>query len=126
VGSFAIGGHRFVRLVADSAMGNAIRTGFYEVLLDGPVQVLAKRAKRLQEHIVNPNVDVQFTGTDRLFLRKDGICYPINRKSAALRVFSARSKEMQSYLKANKLSFKNDQFESSIALLASYYSQLSK
>jgi hypothetical protein len=124
VRNFSIGDHRFIRLVADSLTGTTIRTGFYEVLADGNVQVLARRSKRIQEHLNQRNIDVEFTTTDKLFIKKGGLYYPANRKGAALRPFADHNKEMLAYIKAQKLSFKRSQFEPSVVKLAEYYSSL--
>jgi hypothetical protein len=125
VQSFSVNDHRFVRLVADSSNSRVIDTGFYEVLLDGPVQVLGRRAKRLQEHIANRSIEVEFVSQDELFIKKAGTYYPVGRKSAALRAFADRGKEVQDYAKAQKLSFKKAGFEVSVVQLARYYSGLS-
>ncbi|MDO7850793.1 hypothetical protein [Hymenobacter convexus] len=124
VRSFSLNQHRFVRLVADSANRRVIDTGFYEVLLDAPVQVLARRSKRMQEHVGQQIVSVEFVPQDELFLKKAGTYYPVSRKSAALRVFADRGKEVQEYAKAQKLSFKKAKFEASLVQLAGYYSGL--
>ncbi len=121
---FTVNNHHFVRLVADSSGGTVIHTGFFEMLLDGTVQVVAKRAKRLQEHIAQPYINAEFTSTDRLFIKKAGTYYPINKKSAALRLFSDHSKEMQDYLKQQKSAFRNAPLESIIVQLAGYYCTL--
>ena len=44
---FALGGHTFVRLVADSA-GSPAPTGYYDLLVEGPMRVLAARHKDVQ------------------------------------------------------------------------------
>lgn len=124
VRGFSLGTHHFVRLLADSTASSGVQTGYYEVLFAGTVQVLAKRAKRMQERLEQNNLNVQFTAADRLFLKKAGAYYPVNRKSAVLRVFADHGKEVQAYLKANKLSFKKDQFEPSVVALAGYYNGL--
>jgi hypothetical protein len=124
VRAFSLNDHHFVRLVADSANRRVIRTGYYEVLLDTSVQVLARRSKRMQEQIAQRSIDVEFVTQDELFIKKAGSYYPIGRKSAALRVFADRGKEMQAYVKTEKLSFKKAHIEDSVAQLASYYSSL--
>jgi hypothetical protein len=124
VRGFTIAGHRFTRLVADSAKKSVIRTGFYEVLLDSTVQVLAKRTKRLQERLVQRFVDAAFISKDAVYLKKGGVYYAVGRKATAMRMFSDRSKEIQNYLKTHPLSFKKDKFEPSLVQLASYYSGL--
>lgn len=124
VSSFALGGHHFTRLVAGSASASVIRTGYYEVLLDSTVQVLARRTKRLQEHIVQPNINVEFTQTDNLFIRKAGQYYAVASKSSVTRLFADRSKELQQFIQARGLKFSKASRESDIVQLAAYYCSL--
>lgn len=124
VQSFSVTTHRFVRLVADSTTRAVIRTGFYEVLFDSTVQVMAKRAKRMQEHLTQSRLNVEFTPTDKLFIRKDGQYFPVASKSSVLRLFSDRAKELQKYVQETKLRFNKAQREASIIQLTSYYCSL--
>ena len=126
VRAFTIESHHFVRLQADSSAGKVIRTGFYEVLADGPVELLARRAKRMQKQVVQPYINVEFIPTERLFMRKGGTYYAVGSKAAALRLMADRSKEVQQYVQQNQLSFKKDFFETSLTLLARYYNSLSQ
>lgn len=123
---FTIGSHRFTRLVADSASRSVVRTGYYEVLLDSTVQVLARRSKRKQERINQPFIDVEFTPFDKLFIQKAGRYYPVASKSSAMHLFADHSKQMQKYLQEHKLRFNKEQREASIVQLATYYSSLPK
>lgn len=125
VQSFTIQGHRFIRLVADSASAKVIHTGFYEVLLDSSaVQVLAKRTKRLQEHINQRVVEAEFSEADKVVLKKDGRYYAIGSRASVVRPFADRAKEMQQFLQAHKLRFNRTQREASAVRLAAYYSGL--
>lgn len=125
VRAFSMQGHRFVRLVADSASAKVIRTGFYEVLLDsGAVQVLAKRTKHLQEHINQRIVEAEFSEADKVVLKKNGRYYAIGSKASAVRPFADRAREMQPFLQAHKLRFGRAQREASAVQLAVYYSGL--
>ena len=121
---FTLGDHFFTRLLADSSAGKVIRTGYYEVLLDGPVQVAARRVKHVREQIVQLNIDVLFEPADKLFLRQAGTYHAVGSKGAVLRLFSDHGKEVQSYVKAQKLSFKKALFESSVVRLTQYYASL--
>ena len=124
VRAFALNNHQFVRLVADSTAGTIIRTGFYEVLTEGPVRVLARRAKRLQEQLGQAHIDVEFIPTDKLFLKKNGQYYALNKKTALLRLLADRNKEVQKYVQAHKLKFQKKRFEASAVELARYYNGL--
>jgi len=125
VNGFRLGDHRFVRLVADSASADVLTTGYYEVLVDSACQVLARRSKRMQQKIVDGSIDVKFTPADKLLVKKGGRYYAVTKKSAALRLFADRSKEMQQYAQAQRLSFKKDRLEASVVQLARYYNRLS-
>ena len=126
VGSFSVGSHRFVRLVADSASADIIRTGYYELLADGPVQVLAKRSKTLYEHLNQPYIDVSFVETNRLYMQKAGRYHYVRSKGAALRLLADHGQEMQQYLKEHPLRFDKASRENSVAELARHYNDLSK
>lgn len=121
---FYIGNHYFVRLVADTTKGKVLRTGFYEVLQQGRVQLLAKRAKRLQEQLKTHNTNVEFTPADRLFARKDGIYYAVRSKGAVKRLFADKAKEIQAYMQTNKLRLNKAQFEDTLVELTRYYNSL--
>jgi hypothetical protein len=124
VRSFTIGPHQFVRLVADSASGNVLRTGFYEVLTEGPVQVLARRAKRLQEKREQDFINAELIVTDKLFVKKADRFYPITNKSSLLRLLADRGKDVQKYGQAHKLKFNKKHLEASAVELARYYNDL--
>jgi len=126
VRTFSVDGHQFVRLVADSASADIIRTGYYELLADGPVQVLAKRSKTMYEHLNKPYIDVSFTETNRLYLQKAGRYYAVGSKGKALRLLADHSQEMQQYLKEHHLSFSKAARENSVVELTRYYNGLSQ
>jgi hypothetical protein len=121
---FSIAGRRFFRLVADSVSGEIVRTGYYEILVDSTVQLLAKRAKRLQENEGQGKINAEYILMDRLFIKKDGLYYPINRKKSVTRLFSNRSSEIQKYIQANKLRFNKASREADSVLLTRYYNSL--
>jgi hypothetical protein len=124
VDAFTVNGHRFVRLVADSLTHDALRTGYYEVLADGPTQLLAKRAKRLQERVAQPFINVEFTSIDKLFIQKAGHYYAIGSKSSVVRLLADRSKEVQQYLQEHKLKFGKKDREASAVQLVRFYAGL--
>lgn len=121
---FTMGPTRFVRLVADSASGSVIRTGYYQVLADGRAQVLARRTKRMQERLNQPYVDVEFVASTKFFAQKGGQYYPIRSKANVVRLLADRSKDVQQYLKEHHLKFNKAQFEPSVVELVAYYNGL--
>ncbi|MBF9235855.1 hypothetical protein I2I05_00455 [Hymenobacter sp. BT683] len=122
--AFTLNDHQFVRLVADSASRNVIRTGYYEVLVDSQVQLLAKRAKRQQEQIIDGKIDVAYFDIDELFIKKGGVYHLIRNKSSVVRLLADRNKEIQRYIQEHKLNFNKKQREAATVELLRYYSSL--
>lgn len=120
---FTVDGHRFERLQADSTAG-LLTTGFYEVLADGPVRLLVRRAKRLQERIENRMVKAEFIPTDRLYAYKQGRYYALNSKSAVLQLLADREPEVRAYQRQHKLKLRRKLFENVTWALITYYNQL--
>jgi hypothetical protein len=121
---FFIGTHHFVRLVADSLTGGLPSTGFYEVLVDSPVQLLAKRSKRMQKSVDQKHVNVEFISTDKLFVRKAGVYHEVRKKSSVTRLFADHSKLIQQYIQNNRLKFRKKSREEDIVQVTRYYNGL--
>lgn len=122
---FDLLGHTFVRIVADSTQQGGVRTGFYDRLYDGNVQVLSKRVKLIHEQISSGRVERNFFSRDRYFIRKGGQFYSVKRKGSVLKVFDDRKKELQRFLRERKLRYKKDP-ESAMVQLARQYDALTK
>jgi len=121
---FFVGNHHFTRLVADSLTTGLPGTGYYEVLVDSTVQLLAKRSKRMQEKVDQGHVNAEFISTDRLFIRKAGVYYGVRKKSSVTRLFTDHSRQVQQYIQDNKLRFKKEGREADIVQLTRYYNTL--
>ncbi len=122
---FNLLGHTFVRIVADSTQQGGVRTGFYDQLYEGNVQVLARRTKLIHEQITSGRVEREFFSRDRYFIRKAGQFYPVKRKGSVLGVFNDRKKELQRFLREQKIRYKQDP-ESAMVQLARQYDALTK
>jgi hypothetical protein len=120
---FQLAGHRFVRLQTDSATSGIIKTGYYEVLVDSTVQVLAKRNKQLQELVEQRQVLANFLTRDRLFVHKGGGYHPVTRKKDLLPLLTDRGPAVQQYLRGQKLKFNREQLESSTIQLVRFYNR---
>jgi hypothetical protein len=122
---FTLLGHTFVRIVADSTTQGGMRTGFYDQLYDGRVQVLVKRVKLIHEQIASGQVDRDFYERNRYFLRKNGHFYSVKGKGSVLSVFDDRKRELQKFLREQKIRYKRDP-ESAMVQLARHYDALNK
>jgi len=122
---FVVNNHTFIKIVADSAE-KIIKTGFYDVLHDGNLQLLARRTKDIEiekSGITIRNVFVPYT---KYFLRKKNTYYDISGKKDMLKVLKDKKQELEQFIKANNLSFKNEDLEPSMIKSTNYYNQLTR
>lgn len=122
VSSFTLGERRFVRLVPGSAA--SLPTGFYNVLLDGRTQLLARRTKKVVEEIVQQRLSFSYTETDRIFIYKDHQFSEITTLKTLLNALLDQKPELQKYARSNKLKFTTEARELSAMLLVGHYRTL--
>lgn len=121
---FTLGGHHFTRLVVDSLSNKTLSTGFYEVLVDSKVTLLARRSKQMQEKIEGNAINAEFILANKLFLKKDGAYHSVYNKNSALKILSDRSDDLKKFSSSKKLKFKKAYREPSIVQLVEYYCSL--
>jgi len=121
---FSIGNHTFIRIDADSAQ-TAYKTGFYELLYNGRSQIVKKYEKDIQEEKSGLTIQNVFNEHTGYYLRKDNKYFPISGKRALLNLLKDRKKDLDTYIKLNKIDFSGNE-EQAIVKVASYYDQLTK
>jgi hypothetical protein len=126
VTTFSLSGHQFVRLLADSTTKSGVPTGFYEVLLPGPVSLLARRTKRLEQTTVQQSLKLEFRQTDQLFVRTANAVAPANNLKEVLALLPTHKPEVQRYARRLKLRFSPPQRETSALKTLQYYYKLSQ
>src|SRR4029078_599628 len=73
VDSFSFAGHRF-HYMKDR---KDLPPGFYELMKEGKVSCLVKRAEKIDENVLSPDRGEQFVSADEYFVMKDGNYYRI-------------------------------------------------
>jgi hypothetical protein len=124
ISGFTIGDYKFIRLVPDSLSHNAPATGFYNVLYEGKTGVLKKEIKTIREifsYSSGERTRVIDQQTVYYFKRNDEYT-PVFSQKDLLNYFSQRKKDIQHYIKANKLDFKKDP-DHLLVKVAAYYDQ---
>lgn len=124
VSSFTVGGHSFIRLVGDSSGHAPVRTGYYDLLLDGPVQLLAARHKTLRIRALAEGVESTITASTDYLVRKDHRYYPVSNAASVLRLFPEQRAALQQYRKSNRLLFGTEQREQALLALLRYQATL--
>jgi hypothetical protein len=121
---FTIKNHAFIYVNQAQTDKSTAPIGFYELLLDGPVKVLAKRSKRSNEQLIGNEVVLYFEQTDKFFIQKSDKLYPVNGKKSLLAIFPEKKKELRRYAATNKLKFKKVTQEEDFISLVKYFSSL--
>lgn len=121
ISKFTINNHPFVRLDQDKE--KVIKEGFYEVLYDGKVNVFARREKQMQDKTENYTVVHLFILKNRVYIEKNGVYHFVKSKKSVLAVFDDKRQELKSFLKTNKLRYKDNR-ELAISSIAGEYDKL--
>ena len=120
--SFSILNHQYIKLEKDNAE-NAPKAGFYEILYNGKTIAYKKQTKTLGEDLSGSKVRLFIIDATSYYLKKDNKYFIINNKKALLGAFRDQKKAIQSFLKKNKLNFREDK-DGVFAKTAAYYDQL--
>jgi hypothetical protein len=128
ISRFTIWGNNFIRIEKDSTARDIINTGFYNLLYQGEdIQVIKKEVKNIREDIRN-NYDgvIRYIEVKKYYyIKKNNTFYPVKNKKVVIEIFKDRKKEIQQYIKVNRLSFKNDR-DNMLIKATAYYEQVTK
>lgn len=117
INSFGFNGHRFIRLIKEENKGLSA-TGFYEILHNGNLKVLAKRVKKVQPTTERP-YRYEFYNDSKLFIYKDGIFHHIGSKNMLFNLLEDEKKAIRRVRRRKK-----DGFENYVVRVCNYYEEL--
>jgi hypothetical protein len=124
VAYFSLPGHFFVRIVQDSMNKQIITTGFYDLLYNGRLKLFAKRIKLIKQKTTVDEADqLWFEERDLYYIEKDNRYYAVQSKALLFDVLRDRKKDVQKYLRKNKIKFRKNP-ELTILKAVAYYDQL--
>ncbi|MDN5284617.1 MAG: hypothetical protein JWR38_891 [Mucilaginibacter sp.] len=120
--SFDLLNHHFIYIKSDSLSAKAgLGTGFYDQLYNGDIEVLVKRSKEIQSNSGTSGIETYFTTLSRRFyLKKANSYYSISGEGALLNMLKDKKKELQQYIKINKIKFKKTPEEAMVAIVTQY------
>lgn len=124
ISDFTLLNHHFVKLTADTLNSSVIRTGFYDLLYNGRTGVYKKQVKKILESItisqgLRRTIDEQVA----YFIRKDNKFYEVSGKKSVLRILKDKKKNIQQFIKKNRLNLRK-QKDYSLTEIAAYYDEL--
>lgn len=120
VSGFVLDEHAFTRLTVDSSTSSPVRTGFYEVLVAGPVRLLAAHHKSLQKRSSGGRVESEITASDAYFLEKNRQYYAVEKAGAVWQLFPEHKAALRQYTRTNHLSFRPEARAQALAALVRY------
>ena len=124
VSSFVVDGHHFIRLKADNHNPGLPRTGFYEILYSGQTELLKETVKsKREEPSIVEGILHYVDEKDNYYIRKKGNYVRVNSKRELLDALDDRRKEVQRFLKKNKLNMRKGR-ETALIQAIQYYDKL--
>ncbi|UOQ98634.1 hypothetical protein MUN81_03870 [Hymenobacter sp. 5317J-9] len=117
---FTIDTHSFVRVVVAAGEEAPLKTGFYEVLVDGRARLLAARRKSIQQHSTNTGLQGEMEEKVTYFIHKDGHYYKAGSANSVLGIFPEQKAALRKYLKAQQLNFGENGRERALTELVRY------
>lgn len=123
IDSFYLLGHTFISLKEDHKQ-NLYNTGFYDLLYNGRVQLLARRIKNKQIKINDLTVIRVFYSADRFYIHRDGIYYLVSNKKDVFRLMADKKNDIKKMMRRKHIKLRRKTFESSLVEVAAFYDQL--
>jgi len=123
IDSFYFAHHTFIRL-EENASQNLTNTGFYEVLLNGNIKVLANRKKNFKETIKENQLVRIFNILDQFYIKKNGKYFEVKNQKDVFRVLGDKKNEVKRQMRQQKIKFRQKYFEGGLLVAAKIYDQL--
>ena len=118
---FILSDHVFVRIVHNNF--NEMNTGFYEELYKGKTGLFAKRGKEIIEKRGSNAIDNVVNSKNAYYVMKKDIYYRFKNERSLLKILNDKKKEIQQYLKKNRVRYKDDP-ERTMIMAIEYYNRL--
>lgn len=123
VDSFGFSDNKFIKLEKDEKM-HLDYAGFYNLLYDGHIQILARRKKVISDLIENYAVIMLFSSQDRFYILKNGMYYPVSKSKDVFDVLADKRKQLKKMLRRNHIKIKKNDFENSLMKAAEFYDEI--
>lgn len=119
VDSFSLLNHTFVHIRTDDTKPaiNGPEPGYYDLLYDGKIDLLAKRTKAITEKVTETMVESSVSQEDKYYLFRDSVYTEIKSKKNLLKLLRSTQGQNQQFIKANHLNFKRDKENALIELV---------
>ncbi len=108
-----------------SADGKVLPEGYYVRMYRGECEVWKRKASFLNSKINDLVLEYFFENNTKIYIRKDGIYYPVSTKRSVLKLFASEKKELKRKIKQSGLNYKESP-ERAIVAITGFYDNLNK
>jgi len=108
VDAFSFLGHNYINIKEAEAKRNNLSSGYYDLLYQGKIALLAKRSKTVRENITQAGVERSVSQHNRYYLLKDSVYTLLKNKKSLTKLLKSTQSRNQQYIKNNQLNFRND------------------
>ncbi|MDQ2862033.1 MAG: hypothetical protein M3R50_00025 [Bacteroidota bacterium] len=123
IDSFYLANHTFINLV-QAPQQNLYNTGFYDLLYNGGVQLLARRTKLMSEIIKDNSVITVISPKVFFYIHEEGMYYLVNNQKDVFKLFNNKKHELRKEMRKEHLKFKRKNFESVLEKTTALYDHL--
>jgi hypothetical protein len=123
VSSFTIADHHFEYVFSDNLNKGIPVSAFYEVLYNGRSRILKHTSKKIREVLSTNELRRYMDEFDDYYIRGRNEYTIVNSKRELLNFMNDHKKEIQRFIRKNKLDFKNDK-DNTLSQVAAYYDQI--
>jgi hypothetical protein len=124
VNSFTIAGHHFVRVFPGSEYKGLPDSAYYELLYPGRSGVLKRTKKTIREVLSATEGTIRYVDeSESYFIRSGKSWIYIKSRKDLLNILSGRRREIQRFIKKNKLNYRKDR-DNTLIQVAGYYDQI--
>jgi hypothetical protein len=121
VSGFDLLDHHIVNIDSLSLPGNSvIKSGFYDEIYHGKLQVLVKRSKNIQTTSGQSTLESYFSASIHYYIKKNSVYYEISSKGELLDLLKDKKKDIQQFIRANQINYRKQTIDA-LAKIASYY-----
>lgn len=118
--SFGVLNHTFIKLTEDHSQ-NLYNSGFYEVLHNGHVQLLARRTKTLEDSVETSSVLAVFSEKDHYYIHKNNLYYMVDNQKDVFRIFNDKRHDLKKLIRKQHLKMRGRNFENALIQVTAWY-----
>jgi hypothetical protein len=124
VNSFTIASHHFIRVFPAPEYKGLPEKGFYEQLYSGRTAILKWTKKNMQEVLSASEGSIWYVyESESYFIHNGGSWVYIKSRKDLLNILGDRRKEIQRFIKKNKLNYRKDR-DNTLIQVGGYYDQI--